>query len=147
MADIYLDVWITRAVGGDLHLNDDVAFYVADGSFEDGAGTFRTSEAQSPFIDGTWVYNARKENETVSLKVYAQGGTSRELAVNLKALKDALSQPHFQVVRVLEDAKTTWTCFPSDWSVSSTRPLVHARKALLTSQLRALPSPLEEAYP
>lgn len=146
MSDIFLSVTLSTP-GGPLELNALPHYYVGENSFNELAQTKRRNEAQSPFIDGSYVYNARKENRTEALEVYVTGATIHERETLQRAVTDALDQLHFTMVRILEDSKTTWNCYASDWSISSSRALVHSRMCTIKATVLCDPNPTEVAYP
>jgi len=133
--ELNLSVRISTTTGMWLELNDHVAYTVADGSFEEQGVTFRRQEAPNPFLEGTFIVTALRNNVTDALNIYVSGTTQYEHAQRLATLKALFGQHQFQVERVVDDARTLWNCYASDYGSSASRPLLHARKSLLKVQL------------
>lgn len=120
---------------GTLELNDRVVYRVADGSFADQSVTKRRTEAPNPFLEGTFVVNALRDNVTETLKVYVYGSTHAEFAAAMAELKEAFDQARFAVVKTVEGQVTTWSCYSSDYQMSTQREFVHSRMGLLSVSL------------
>ena len=132
---LLLSVRITSSPGWWVELNDKKAYRVAEGSFEDESVTHRRAEASSPFLEGTYVTNALRENVQVPLNVYVMGQTAYEMRSRLARLKELLEQPQFQVEYTVDDARTIWNCYASDYSTSTPRAFLHSKMALLKANL------------
>ena len=132
---IGLSVRVSMPNGGWCELNDHVVFTVADGSFDGEAVSWRRAEDTNPFLEGTYLINALRNNVTRPLNVYVEGQTQFDLNDNLDNLKGYLSQRQFQLVRTIDNSARLFTCFASDYAIQSDRPLMFARKALLKCQL------------
>ena len=145
MADIFLSVTLSTPTTP-LELNAG-KYYVGENSFNELAQTKRRNEAASPFIDGSYPYNTRKENITEALEVHVLGDTIHDREVLEKAVTDALDQGHFTMIRIMEDSKKTWRCHSSDWSISAPRALAISRRCIIKAQVLCDPLVLEEAYP
>lgn len=130
-----LRVKISNGAGWWVELNDGRVYRVGDGSFEEQTVTFRRKSATNEFLEGEYVISALRENVTVPLNVWVYGQSAYDLEARRKALTDLLSRPTFQVRRSVDDATTVWNCYASDYTVSSTRPLLHARMCQVRAQL------------
>jgi len=132
---IDLSVRISNDGGGWIELNDHVSSTVGDGSFAEEQTTLRRTTDTNVFLEGSHTVNALRENVVVPLNLWLEGDTHYDLAVIVERIKDLVRRPAFQVVRTVENVSTTWDCQASDYSLSSDRPLTHARKAQLKIQL------------
>lgn len=120
---------------GYLELNDRTTYRVADGSFSSRAVTHRRLSAQSPFLEGEYVYSSVRANISEPLNVYVTGATHFAMETALQALVTALEQTTFTVVRTIGDARYTLACYASDYTISADRPLLHATRVLVQIQL------------
>jgi hypothetical protein len=134
VSDISLSVLLSTG-GAPLEVNSRPHYYVGETSFNEKAVTKRRNTAKSPFIDGEWVYNVRKENVTEALEVYVTGATIHEREVLQKALTDALDQAHFTMTRTIEDSRVVWSCYSSDYTISSPRPLMLSKMCIVKAQV------------
>ena len=133
--------------GNYVELNDRTTYIVADGSFDNIGGTHRQATANSPFLPGTALAHSVAENLTVALSVWVLGDTTYDKDLAKNALVDYITQPNFTLVRTIENSVETYQCIASDWTVSSTKPYLHARRVLLQVQLKTQPFPiLTEAF-
>jgi hypothetical protein len=78
---------------------------------------------------------------TEQFAVYVSGQTQYACRVSVKALQDALEQPSFKVVRTIDDAQVTWNCWASDYTMTSSRPLLVAK--LIQVQVQLIRDPIE----
>jgi hypothetical protein len=141
---IALSVRISVPTGGWVELNDHVTFSVADGSFAEESVTWRKAEDTNVFLEGAYLVNAVRQNITRPLNVYVTGQTHFDMNDALDKLKGWVGQRQFQLVRTIENSGRLYTCFASDYSTSSDRPLLFARLALLKVQLST--HPVDAAY-
>jgi hypothetical protein len=118
-----------------IELNDGAVFRLADGSFDGQATQWRRTEVSNPFIEGTFITNALRENITERVNVYVQGQTVFECKYYTSVLKTAVSQIRFQAELTIEDARVMWNCYASDYTVESNRPLLHSRMCLVKIDL------------
>lgn len=137
MSDIYVSVALSTPDGA-LELNS-APYRVGDGSFEESAVTLRKQTVQSPFLEGEFVVNALRGNSTESLNVWVSESSAFALQASLDVLKDALRQPQFTLVRTVQNARTTFYCYASDYSVTTQRALLHANRAQLRTQITREP--------
>jgi hypothetical protein len=124
-----------------LELNNKVSYRIADGSFDQQAVQHRRKTAQSPFTEGEYVVSSLRGNVTEQFGVYVSGATQYDARVAVKALQDALEQPTFKVVRTIDNAQSTWSCYSSDYTMQSNRPLLVAKLVLV--QVSLLRDPVE----
>jgi hypothetical protein len=135
MADLAISVKLYTGASTYIELNDKATFWVADGSFENQAVQHRRKTATSPFVEGEYVVSNLRGNVTEQLNVYVKGATQYAVRSSLKTLQTALEQQTFQVVRTIDNWKTTWTCYASDYTMQSSKPLLHSKLVLVQIQL------------
>jgi hypothetical protein len=123
-----------------IELNDNSTYRIADGSFENQAVTHRRKTAMSPYVEGTYVVSSLRENVTEQMNVYVMGKTSYATRSALTTLQTALEQPMFTIVRTINNWQTVWTCFASDYSMYSSKPLMMASMVRVDIQLQRSPS-------
>jgi hypothetical protein len=123
-----------------LELNDNSTYRIADGSFENQAITHRRKTAASPYVEGTYVVSSLRDNVTEQLNVYVMGASTYATRSALATLQSALEQPIFTLVRVVNNWQTVWTCYSSDYSMYSSKPLMMANMVRMDIQLQRSPS-------
>lgn len=123
-----------------IELNDNSTYRIADGSFESQAITHRRKTAASPYVEGTYVVSSLRENVTEQLNVYVMGASSYATRSALTTLQTALEQPIFTLVRTVNNWQTVWTCYSSDYSMFSSKPLMMANMVRVDIQLQRSPS-------
>lgn len=141
MAGINLSVRLYTGTSTYLELNNKTEYTVANGSFENQAVQHRRKTATSPFVEGEYVVSSLRNNVTEQLNVYVNGATQYASRLSLKSLQAALEQPSFTVVRTVDNWKTTWSCYASDYTMQASKPLIHAKMVLV--QIQLLRDPVE----
>jgi len=129
---------------GWLYLGEGTQYRIAAGSFEDKQVSFRRSEVTNPFVEGTFVVNALRENVTESLSVWVEDRESLLLADAVESLGAALSQVTFTMQVQLRSDVYTWNAYASDYTVSSKREFLHARIAQVNAEIPRDPSVVRE---
>ena len=127
MSDIVLSVRVS--FDGDWVELNVAPYRVGDGSFEESAVAFRRQTVTSPFLEGEFVVTALRGNVNESLNVWVKESDAFALQMSLKTLKAAFGQPQFTLERTVENVKTTFYCYASDYAVTTQRPLLHANMA------------------
>ena len=122
-----------------IELNDRVSYRIEAGSFAQQATSKKRQEATSPFLEGTYIVNALRENVTEQLNVYVYGSSPSDFQSKLQVLKDAFDLNEFVVTRTLGDSVHTWNCYSSDYSLTTQREFMHAKMGLLSVQLLRRP--------
>lgn len=120
---------------GTLELNDRDAYRVEGTSFSEQSVTKRRSMAENPFLEGEYPVNAVRGNVTESLKVYVYGATHAEFHARIAALKEVFDQARFTVTKTIEGSAVVWSCYSSDYQMTTQREYVHARMGLLSVNL------------
>jgi hypothetical protein len=124
-----------------LELNDDSTYRVADGSFENQATQHRRKTATNPFIEGEYVVSSLRGNITEQVNVYVKSDSQYVTRAAVKLITDALEQPTFTFIASVDNWKTTWTCYSSDYTLSSSKPLLHS--SMVQVQIQLLRDPVE----
>ena len=125
---------------GWLYLGDGTQYRIGAASFADQAVTFRRSEVSSPYVEGTFVVNALRENVVETLEVYVEGTEELSLTMATRALGAVLCQVNYTVQVQLRRDVFTWSAYAADHTVSTRRELLHARVAQVTAQIPRDPS-------
>ena len=135
-----MDITVTIATNsGPLSLNE-APYRLAAGTFETVAVTHRRAEVTNPFLEGSYVVNAPRENVVVPLAVWVEADTRAALMAARTALTDALDQVTFSTYVTIDGETETWWCSASDYTVSSPRELMFATRCKVEAQLVRHPS-------
>lgn len=130
----------TSSVDGTwLDLNDKSSFVVAKGSFETTSVQFRREEVKNPFVEGTYVVNALRDNLTTSLIVRVQGDRTYDTQFAIQQLTSALSQVTFKMIVIIDGAKRIYDCYASDFSVKTPQEMMHSRFATVEAEISHSP--------
>lgn len=120
--------------GGWLDLMADPYRLAAD-SFVDETLTWRKQEVTNPFVDGTWVVNATKENITSVVDVFVRTDSTLETAMAVKALRDVFSQVNYGIEFLIDDVVYFYRCYVADYSVKTPREFRFSTMAQFTAQV------------
>lgn len=120
---------------GWLYLGQGTQYRLGAGSFENQQTTFRRSEVQSPYVEGTFVINALRENVTESLDVIVEERPNLGTADAVRALGAALSQVRYAVQVQIRRDIWTWQAYAADHTVQTKREFVHARLAQVQAEI------------
>lgn len=120
---------------GWLYLGQGTQYRLGAGSFENQQTTFRRSEVQSPYVEGTFVINALRENVTESLDVIVEERPNLGTADAVRALGSALSQVRYSVQVQIRRDVWTWQAYAADHTVQTKREFVHARLAQVQAEI------------
>lgn len=129
---------------GWLYLGQGTQFRIAAGSFEDRQVSFRRSEVTNPFVEGTFVVNALRENVTETLSVWVEGTGDLGVADAVESLGVALSQVTYTMQVQLRADLYTWSAYASDYTVSTKREFLHARIAQVNAEIPRDPNAVRE---
>lgn len=109
--------YITRAVGGNLLLNDNVKFKMdtpAEG--EHGAVVINRRVATSPHMHGEALVGATKGMRSMNVRVLAKGVSQAVCNANLNELLAAFTQYTFDLHYVNDGIDYAWRCEMADFS-------------------------------
>lgn len=118
-----------------LDLNDKTVYTIAAGSFEETSVQFRREEITNPFIEGTYVVNALRDNVMMNLVVRVSGERTYDVAEAVTQLTDALGQVNYKVMLIIDGAKWIYNCYAADYSVQTPRELLHSRMATVSAEI------------
>lgn len=125
---------ILTVPNGVLSLNSD-PYKLASDSFATESVTFRRTEVSNPHLEGTYLVNALRENVTTQVSVWVTGATRDELVPALRTLCDAFGQVRFNAQLVVDGHSQIWSCYASDYVVSTQREFMHASRAKIDVNL------------
>lgn len=132
---------------GWLYLGQGTQYRIAAGSFENQQTTFRRSEVQSPYVEGTFVINALRENVTETLDVIVEDRARLPLVDAVRALGTALCQVRYTVQVQIRRDIFTWQAYAADHTVQTKREFVHARLAQVRAEIPRDPHVVYETAP
>jgi hypothetical protein len=141
MADLNISFKLYTGASTFLELNNKTNYRLSDGSFDNQAVQHRRKTATNPFVEGEYVVSSLRGNVTEQVNVQVFGATQFAARSAVQALQTALEQTTFQVVRTIDNWKTTWTCYASDYTMQSNRPLMNAKMVIV--QIQLLRDPVE----
>lgn len=81
-----------------------------------GTITWRRLEAMSPYVHGSVLVGATKENPILELTILIEGADADELAANTSALLRAFEQFRYRVGLTINDVDYEWYCQPADYA-------------------------------
>lgn len=84
-----------------------------------GPVTWRRQEARSPFIHGAIPTGQTKDITSAMMGIRVLGTTQSQLASNIDALVDAVSQWTYQINLDLDGTDYTWQCYSADYAVGA----------------------------
>jgi hypothetical protein len=120
---------------GWLYLGSGTQYRLGAESFADRQTSFRRSEVSSPYVEGTFVINALRENVTETLDVIVEDREALRLADAVSALTSALCQVRYTVQVQIRRDVWTWRAYAADHSVQTKREFVHARLAQVRAEI------------
>jgi hypothetical protein len=100
---------------------------------------FRRTQAQNPFVPGTYTVNSVPENVEESLEVWVLGDSHFEMDQAVEDLTSALSQVQFIIDITVGDSGQVWYCQTADYEVSMQREYLHNRIAKVNARIPRLP--------
>lgn len=102
-------------------------------SFVDESMTWRKQEVSNPFVDGTWVVNATKDNLSSIVDVYVRGSTTMQTRLAIEALKAAFSQINYGIEFTNDDVVMYYKCYVADYSIKTPREFRFSTMAQFTA--------------
>lgn len=139
-----LDVQCTLVVPGlpDLQLEqpgDPFPYQLEASTREEYGVTFRKQEVSSPFVEGTYLIQAVRENVTEQVAVWVRGATHMEMDRRVQAVLERVERPRFVADFRVGSVTERWNCQVASYTVRSQREYQHAKIALLRLQIPRLP--------
>lgn len=140
MANLAVSLVISDGVSG-IQLNNRSAGYaLAADARRERSITWRKTEATNPFVEGSYVTSAVKENITEQVAVYVYGSTALQCRNRVEALIAAYSQIRYSMTWTLEGAEEVWACMPADVQIGTQKEYQFARMALVTATVPRHPT-------
>lgn len=101
----------------DLILNQPGPIKVMPEGFGPGRIEKDRKTVSSPFVDGDFLVNCRKEQATTRLAVRINGESATDAHYRLGELVDALDQDEFFLVMVVDDVRYAYACQSADYEI------------------------------
>lgn len=122
-----------------LDINDGRNYTLASDALSDYNVQWRKKEVQSPYLPGTWVVQAVKDNVVENLVLWVRGSDHYEMTTKLRKVTDALDQLYYAIWWKVDTDEYAWHCQVADYQVSSDRDLRHASICKLTAKVPRYP--------
>lgn len=130
-----------HALAGWVELEDAVNGYeIHKDTRSQQAVTWRKQEINSPYVEGTFTNEAVRENVVEPVAIYVRGESQFELMTRVKVITDALGQLNFDMEFTVGNAKETWHCFASEYTVETQQEFVHGLLAVVRASVPRLPT-------
>jgi hypothetical protein len=97
--------------------------------------SWRRAEVSNPFVDGSWLVSAVKDNITSAVDVYVRAASTAELSGAVAALKAAFSQINYGIEFTVDDVTTFYQCYAADYSVKTPKELRFSRMAQFSAEV------------
>lgn len=126
--------FLVSTSAGILSLNND-PYRLAGESFATESVTHRRTEVTNPHVEGTYIVNALRDNITTPVSVWVTTATRAELIPAVRLLCAAFDQVSFTSQLVIDGYAQFWNCYASDYTVTTSRELMHATRARVDVEL------------
>lgn len=137
MADFV--VTCTLTVGGvTLDLNAG-AYQLEAGTRNEMGMTWRKEEVNNPFIEGSYLISAVRENVMETVNVYVRGIDHQAMDKAVQALLAAVENPRYTIAYGHTGITETWSCQTAQYSVGTQREYQLVNLALVKLQIPRLP--------
>lgn len=143
MPDLSLVVTLSRTLLGlpELDLNDHLHYYVSASAL--GAQqTYNRNQATSPFLDGAVTTYRTRAVVQQPLGIEVLGVDSADVAVNVRALLDAVGQDSFVLSVAVNGSAHAWACEAADFQVDWSPARLSACQSLVSLSIPMQPEPL-----
>lgn len=118
---------------------DPFPYQLEAGTREEYGVTFRKQEVSSPFVEGTYLIQAVRENVTEQVNVWVRGRTHMEMDRRIQAVLERVERPRFVTDFRVGSVIERWNCQVASYTVRTQREYQHATMALLRMQIPRLP--------
>lgn len=125
--------------GSWMDINDGQHYVLEASTMQDFQVQWRKKEVQSPYLPGTWVVQAVKDNVQENLVVWVRGSDHYEMTTYLHRLTDALDQLYYAIWWKVDTDEFAWHCQVADYQVSSDRDLRHASICKVSAKVPRYP--------
>lgn len=144
MTDVAMSVTITRSSLGllDLDINDHLNYIVAGPEFLGGQMSWERNQVSSPFVDGDFTVNRRRQNVTENVVIEIMAGSGLELQVNTRVLTQAFSQDEFYMKVEINRATSIYLCEAADYRLITSGPryVAHQIQSVFSVPRRPIPT-------
>lgn len=121
-------------------LEDGLHYAIHGDSFASFQQTWRKTEINSPWIEGSYPVNAVRENVTEQLAVWVSGETAREEREYRDKLIATIEQYSYMLMVRFGDVAEYWNCFASDYSVETQKEFLWAQLSVVRANVTRLPA-------
>lgn len=121
--------------GGWLDINDQTRYTLEASTLSERSATFRRKEISSPHLDGTFLVSAAADNITENVSIWVKEFDQFALQLALDKLRRAFTQPYFAMRWQVDVHEFAWNCQLADYSVSTSRDMMHATIAQFTAKV------------
>lgn len=117
MADLTITGSVTRTelALADLALNDDT-YKIIRGSWGPGEVVWRRQAVSSPYVDGSFLVNATRDQVTTPLGIRVTGSSRTDCMNKVGTLCRAFEQFSYELTITVDGTDFTYTCDPADYS-------------------------------
>lgn len=140
MPDISVQATLTSPGTTAFTLNSPPAYQLEAATIEEAGTTWRKQEVSNPWVEGSYVVSAVRENIVTPVNVWVRGSTTSELQQRVLTLTTAVGKPRWTLAWALEGLGWTWTCQTSEYTIRTQREFIIAKIALVRIQVVRLPS-------
>jgi len=116
-------------------------YQLAGDAFAEESVQWRRQEVASPFVEGSWLVNAVRDNASTQVAVWVRGGDAAGTQAATQVLKDAFSQINYGIEFTVNGAKTYYQCYAADFSVQSSREFRFSSMVKFVAQVSYHPVP------
>lgn len=102
--------------------------------------TLRKKEITSPYVEGSFVPQAVRENVTEVLSVWVEGPNFATVDARIDALLAGYSQMQYIVTMRMGTLTETWRCSPADYTIEFSGEQRFSLLALVKAQIPRLPT-------
>ena len=120
--------------------NETGGYTLASDSFTDRSISYRKTEIESEWIEGTFISRAVRGSVTEKVSVYVSATTPYGLELALKRLTDGFSQLSFSMIVRFGDNQETWNCNLAEYTVSTKQEMRFATMALVNATVPRAPT-------
>ena len=135
-------ILVERPDAGDwLSLTDGDVYRVQGDTMAEYRVSMRRQEATNPYVDGTFLVNAVRENIEEAISVYVYSHDHLALVEAVDAVVDAFTQLSYRTYVEIDGSCQVWSCYAAtEVSVQSGREFKHARMAQVNATVPRLPA-------
>lgn len=126
--------------GGWLELEDPGNGYsLGKDTFSSRSITHKKVEIDSPWLEGSFVNRAYRNNVIETVAVYVSGSSAETFLQRMRALEDLFSRPQYNMQIRIESRTELWRCQSADMTIETSQELMVAKSALVRAQVPRMP--------